>query len=576
MKNTEDRIVTNKSNKIDELGQYQQYQDLLKAVEDNHRKDTKRMYIFFVIVFFAFIAVVWFSLIFIDSSFIRELRSGNNSLMKNTDYLELVLPILIAIVVAFIAFLGMNRLRDMDAQVNQMRSSINTELEKEIGRVASLRSDLAEHIDVAVNSKTQSFAEAMEKRLETSSQDGVQKVIESKNDALSEIDTSKQDGMQKVIESINDALYKIDTSKQEVEKLATQVKTSFSDFNARYSWLLLCDQVTKDAFLKEVATVFDVHQVVETMWNSADKPNNIAELTRKYVKKVIEGTSDLRGDTADYHNLAAECARHYLYDLSCKVCETGLKFFPEDIDLLSDWIQYGTKIGDIEAVTNKPLRRLLAIDKAYWGWRAFDFTVDFYLAAGMFEEAENLADDFVLYYPYEDRAYYCQAVVCQQRYAKEERIQKTITVLQAAMDKNINCPMCASKLAEVLSDCGRLDVALVAVNYAIQELSQEQPSLNYGYVIYRRALIQDRLAYKAATESLDAHDVAIKAAVDYQVAINSGRLSSITLRQAKVRCNMLKTYFNIKDDELGNTNSNGSDSIELMEALKELSTQSDS
>lgn len=82
--------------------------------------------------------------------------------MKNTDYLELVLPILIAIVVAFIAFLGMNRLKDLDAQVDQMRSSINTELGKEIGRVASLRSDLAEHIDVAVSSKTQSFAEAME------------------------------------------------------------------------------------------------------------------------------------------------------------------------------------------------------------------------------------------------------------------------------------------------------------------------------------------------------------------------------------------------------------------------------
>lgn len=552
--NMESKIVTNKENQNNELGQYQQYQDLLNAVEDNHRKGTKRMYIFFILVFFAFIAVVWFSLVFIDSSFIRELRSGNNSLMKNTDYLELVIPILIAIVAAFISFLGMNRLRDMDAQVNQMRSSINTELDKEIGRVASLRSDLAEHINVAVNSKTQSFAEAMGEKLEAASQDGVQRVIESKKDALSEIDTSKQ----------------------EVARLVTQIKTSFDSFNARYKWLLSSDQVTKDVSLKEIATVFDVHHAVEAMWNNEDKPNNIAELTQKYVEKVTEDTYNLRGDTADYHNLAAECARHYLYDLSCKVCETGLKFFPEDIDLLSDWIQYGTKIGDIDAVTKKPLQRLLAIDKAYWSWRAFDFTVDFYLAAGMFEEAENLADDFVLYYPYEDRAYYCQAVVYQQRYAKEEGIQKTIAVLQVAMDKNINCPMCASKLAEVLSDCGRLDEALVAANRAIQELSQEQPSLNYGYVIYRRALIQDRLAYKA-TESSEAHDIAIKAAVDYQVAINSERLNAITLRQAKVRCNMLKTYFKIKEDELGNNDSHESDSIgELMEALKELSTQSDS
>lgn len=555
MENTEERIVTKNTGKISELEQYQQYQDLFKAVEDNRRKDTKRMYIFFVCIFFAFVAVVWISLVFIDSSFIIELRSGNNSLMKNTDYLELVLPILIAIVVAFIAFLGMNRLKDMDAQVDQMRSSINTELDKEIGRVASLRSDLAEHIDVAVSSKTQSFAEEMEKRLETASQESVQKVIKSKDDALCEIDTSKQG----------------------FTELTTQVKTTLEAFDTRYKWLLSNDQVTKDTFLKEVATVFDVHQAVEALWNSDEKPNNIAELTQRYVVKVTADTSDLRGDENDYHNLAAECARHNLYDLSCKICETGLKFFPKNIDLLSDWIQYGTKMGNVDVVTNKPLKKLLAIDKTHWNWRAFDFTVDFYLAAGMFEAAENLADDFVLYCPYEERAYYCQSEVYQQRYAKEEGIQKTVAVLQTAMDKNINCPMCANKLAEVLSDCGRLDEALVAASRAIQELSQEQPSVNYGYVVYQRALIQDRLAYKAATEHLDAHDVAVKAAVDYQVAITSRRLNPITLRQAKVRYDMLKTYFKIENNELGSNDSYESGSIgELMEVLKGMSPHSDS
>lgn len=47
MKNTKDEIVTKNTSKISELEQYQQYQDLYKAAEDNHRKDTKRIYIFF-------------------------------------------------------------------------------------------------------------------------------------------------------------------------------------------------------------------------------------------------------------------------------------------------------------------------------------------------------------------------------------------------------------------------------------------------------------------------------------------------------------------------------------------------
>ena len=555
MGNTQEKVLVESSERTNEVKDFSQNQELLRVIEENHRKDTIKMYIFFVFVFLAFLAVIGISLVFIDGSFISELRSGNTSLMKNTDYLELVLPILLAIVAAFIAFLGINRLKDMDAQVNQMRNSISTELDKEIKRVASLRSDLAEHIDVAVSTKTQTFAVEMEGKLESVSQDGEKKVTERKEHALIEIDESKK----------------------EFIALADQAKEKLESFDQRYSWLLSNEHTAKNVFLKEVASVYDVHQIVEAIWNSDNKPNNIAELTKRYVEKVITKTSDLRGDENDYHNLAAECARHSLYAMACEICEAGLVFFPQNIDLLSDWIQYGTATGNIDAAVIEPLNRLLAIDKTHWNWRAFDFTVDYYIAAGMFEEAENLADDFVLYCPYEERAYYCQAEVYQKRYAKEEGIQKTIIALQTAMDKNINCPLCENKLADVLSDCGRLDEALVAANRAIQELAQEQPSVNYGYVIYRRALILDRMAYKAQADRLDAHDIAVKAAIDYKMAINSRRLNPITSRQATVRYDMLKTYFKIEADELGENDFDASSSVDdLIEALKEMTNEADS
>ena len=555
MGNTQEKGLVESSERTNEVKDFSQNQELLRIIEENHRKDTIKMYIFFIFVFLAFLAVIGISLVFIDGSFISELRSGNTSLMKNTDYLELVLPILLAIVAAFIAFLGINRLKDMDAQVNQMRNSISTELDKEIKRVASLRSDLAEHIDVAVSTKTQTFAVEMEGKLESVSQDGEKKVTERKEHALIEIDESKK----------------------EFIALADQAKEKLESFDQRYSWLLSNEHTAKNVFLKEVASVYDVHQIVEAIWNSDNKPNNIAELTKRYVEKVITKTSDLRGDENDYHNLAAECARHSLYAMACEICEAGLVFFPQNIDLLSDWIQYGTATGNIDAAVIEPLNRLLAIDKTHWNWRAFDFTVDYYIAAGMFEEAENLADDFVLYCPYEERAYYCQAEVYQKRYAKEEGIQKTIIALQTAMDKNINCPLCENKLADVLSDCGRLDEALVAANRAIQELAQEQPSVNYGYVIYRRALILDRMAYKAQADRLDAHDIAVKAAIDYKMAINSRRLSPITSRQATVRYDMLKTYFKIEADELGENDFDASSSVDdLIEALKEMTNEADS
>lgn len=251
------------------------------------------------------------------------------------------------------------------------------------------------------------------------------------------LESVSQDGEKKVTERKEHALIEIDESKKEFIALADQTKEKLESFDQRYSWLLSNEHTAKDVFLREVASVYDVHQLVEAVWNSNDKPDNITELTKRYVEKVTNKTSDLRGGQNDYHNLAAECARHCLYSLACKICEAGLVFFPESIDLLSDWIQHATAIGSIDVVTEEPLTRLLAIDKTRWNWRAFDFTVDYYLAAGMFEEAENLADDFVLYCPYEERAYYCQAKVYQRRYAKEEGIKKTITTLQTAMNKNI-------------------------------------------------------------------------------------------------------------------------------------------
>ena len=293
------------------------------------------------------------------------------------------------------------------------------------------------------------------------------------------------------------------------------------------------------------------HNAVEAIWNSDEKPDNAAELTRKYVSKVTDPKSNLRGNENDYHNLAAECARHCYFDLACEICKAGLNFFPRDVDLLADWVQYGTKIGEIETVKVGPLETLLSIDKAQWNWRAFDYTVDLYLAAEMFGEAEMLANDFVRYLPYEERAYYCQAVICQKRYAKEDAMHKTIGILKKALDMGINCPMCAHKLAEILCDCGRLDEALEAINRAIMELAQEQPSISYGYVIYRRGLILDRMAHKMNADGVAARNIAVKSAIDYQTAIASCCLNVIPAQQASVRLGLLKTYFEIDNSEIG-------------------------
>lgn len=543
------------SNLSGELESYGKYQELLQEIEESRRKDTKRACIFFVLLLLVFVAVVGISLVFIDGKLIEELRSGNQSLTKNTDYLELTIPILLAIVAAFIAFLGMNCLKDMDAQLNQMRNGINAELDKEIRRIESLRKDLTDRIEVAVDKGAQRFSAELTKKLNGELREDMSKL---NNEMQRDVERLKSE-MQRDVTQLGEQMQSFNEGfgerKAEVDALYLELENKIKSFEQKYRWFA-SNEEQRIMHQREVACVFDVHQVVETMWNSEDKPDNIAELTKRYVEKVTAENSDLRGDNADYHNLAAECARHYFYDLSCQICQRGHQFFPRDVDLLADWIQYGTKIGNTKAVEQEPLAELLRIDKTQWNWRAFDFTVDFYLAAGRFGEAEELAGAFMKYCPYEERAYYSMAEVYQQAYAGEEGMDKAVAVLQRAMEKNINCPMCANKLADIFSDCGRLPEALAAANRAIQELAQEQASTNYGYAVYRRALIQDRMAYQLGTDNSEGQRMAGKAATDYQVAIASRRLSVITQNQAAVRYQMLKIYFQMEEEEMSEKNPN--------------------
>ncbi len=524
-------------------------------MEKNHRKDTIGACIFFVLLLLVFVAVVGLSLVFIDGEFIEELRSGNSSLTKNTDYLELTIPILLAIVAAFIAFLGMNRLKDMDAQLDQMRSGINTELDKEIRRIESLRKDLEDRIGLEVDRGAQKFSTELAEKLNGELREDINKLNSEMQSDVKRLKDELQSDITQLGEQMQSFDKEFGERKDEVNTLHLELEKKIKSFEQKYQWLA-SNAEQKEMYLKEVACVYDVHQAVEAMWNSEDKPDNIAELTKRYVEKVTAGDSDLRGDNADYHNLSAECARHFFYDLSCQICKVGHQFFPRDVDLLADWIQYGTKIGNIDAVEREPLKELLKIDKTQWSWRAFDFTVDFYLAAGRFQDAERLAEQFMQYCPYEERAYYCKAEVYQQAYAGENGMNKAIDVLQSALDKNINCPMCANKLADIFSDCGQLQDALAAANRAIRELAQEQASTNYGYAVYRRALIQDRMAFQLGTDKPEGQRMAGKAMIDYQIAIASHRLSLTTQRQAGVRYSMLETYFKMEEDKTREENPN--------------------
>lgn len=300
-----------------------------------------------------------------------------------------------------------------------------------------------------------------------------------------------------------------------------------------------------------IGSVADAHLQVEAIFNA--KPDNVVEIVRHIVDRVV--TKKIVGDQSDYHNLAAELARNNLYDDACRICEVGITCLGGDIDLLADWVNYATKIGKYDEALIA-IHKLNDISYNMWNWRAFNFIINYYISVGDLKEANKLASDFVEWMPYEDRAYFTQAKIIRLLHGKKEGTIKEIEILQQAVSLKINCPLCANRLAEIMCNIGQLKDALDYINLALKELAQEQPSINYAYVIYRRALIYDQLyyQYQRDLQSDDEHNWAYLAYRDYATAINSHKLSQITASHAYVRKELLSEFISKEKREEVNNN----------------------
>ncbi len=457
------------------------------------------------------------SLAFVDSSWIATLQQGNSSITKNIDYLQFVVPVLLTVGGFMVAFLGMNRLKDFDTHIADMKTEMRKELSDEKGLLRDLRDSQTQVLKSQVDAHTRSFEEEFLKTL---------------NNDIERIRGENEEFLKTSLATIRD--------------ISDSVYERLAGFEEKYKWLI-STKVDEDEFDLEIVSTYDAHKKIEAIYQADDKPRDYLQIVFKIVDLVCGKT--VRGDQSDYHNLAAELGRQNLFDKACKVCEAGISFFPNDVDLLADWIKYATNIGDYDNA-EKAIGSLNQIATRLWNWRAFDFVIDYYVAIANMKKAIELSDEFVKWLPNEERAYKQKADVKRKTYdpsTGEDVAESVIAILKKPLEMNLNCPMCANALADELSELGRLEEALNASNRAVQELAQDQPSVNHAFVFFRRALIQDRLFHQALldeheTSNAEALLMGLSACKDYAIAIESRRLTPITLNQAKTRLELIAQH----------------------------------
>lgn len=495
--------------------------DFAKELLQQHKSQRRWLVAFACVSFLVLIIIIVVSLVFIDSDYINNLQNQNVSVERNFDYLQFVVPVLLAMGAFMAAALGINRLKSLDDQIEKIESR----LEKKFAQhEKSSEASISAKISTEIEKKAETYVEKLGTVTGLGKQELVDLITQAKNE-IGQRENSALGSIQNRFDGINNEI--------------NNAIDLLNRFNSEYAWLKNnSGAIDPDSIVIE--SVADAHSMVEGLFRKADMTRDErARQVRVVVQKII--SKDLTGDTADYHNLSAELARNELKDLAIRICNRGLDSFPEDEDLIADIIQYATQIGEKTAGVKIQdyVDLLLKIDKKSWTWRCFEFLADYYISQREYKKAEEICKEYTNYLPRDERGYAQLAEVYGYIYTGIEAEDRKIEILEKAVSMGFACPRCANSLAALYADRGELEKAIRYSSTSILSLAQDQPSINYAYVIYNRALYEDRLFLKKRLDGITDQDLQKNALADYKEAIESNKLSLITSNQAKVRYNML-------------------------------------
>ena len=513
-----------------------------KDFQEYKKSQRKWLIIFAVVSFAAMLGIVFVSLLFIDSSFIVKAQQANESVNRNYDYLQFVVPVLLAIGAFMAAALGINRLKNLDDQVDKIENRLRQKFED---LSSNNDSKIETNVQKTINSTASEFKESLAKEVEN----GKEEITAHTEEQVSNLDAEKQLILSEI--------------RQESQTIKA-VNDNVEEFSRKFGWLESIEKINSDI---DVTSVADAHSFVEEIFRDTQSAKSDRVARAKIIfKKVVDG--NLSGDKADYHNLAAEFARNEQKEIAIQICSCGLESFPEDVDLLADIIQFTTQIGEKKSgiEINDYVNRLNEIPMTSWTWRCFEFLTDYYISNKEYSNAETVCKNYVKYLPRDERGYAQYSEVYGFLYFGEDAESKKIEILKQAVEKGFPCPRCAHELSNIYANRGELDEAIKYSEKAILSLAQEQPSINYAYIFYNKALCEDRLFLSNKMKGTEDDCLAQNALKDYKIAIESGKLSVITTNQARVRYNILADM--IGEDKLATSATSATDLLSLLSQLK--------
>lgn len=225
------------------------------------------------------------------------------------------------------------------------------------------------------------------------------------------------------------------------------------------------------------------------------------------------------GSPAEYHNAAMRLRKlQGSRSAALDVLREGLAIYPHDVDLLADALlcaptgnpNLWAREGDVNPRYAEDFFRLLLEEKDRWGWRAFDFSIDYLLdrklsvmaneadVKGVKEEALFLSEQFTKQFPRTERSWTAYIKVLTESGNRDAAFNVLYSLIEEPDDDKKNIPLgqCCLRYADLLFEDGEYERAIRACKRGIQYLAMPQPSARVGYLVLLEALSYDALMHR--------------------------------------------------------------------------------
>lgn len=219
--------------------------------------------------------------------------------------------------------------------------------------------------------------------------------------------------------------------------------------------------------------------------------------TIKETMDYVLNTATIAGNEDDYHNCSVNLVEIDDYYNAVLLLKHGLKRYPKSTDILADLLLYGLKCGKISEISPFYYNGLADVDKKFWSWRAFHFSIEFLMIYIQYaendeqqdaitDEIKTLIADYKRYRPTDERAY----MVEHDFYKLINQENNAENSLKMALDSLKLCPQCALNYADNLFAKGEYAKSIPILERTIK-MAENQPSINIGYAYYILALSKE-------------------------------------------------------------------------------------